>query len=268
MAIVASINTSGPLVSGSLATGHNGKFELPSYEDNWALWRYIDDAPPCRCCSIMSAIDDGMWHCASSGRRWLLLDEPLDLTQPHHEGLCKGNCRFHPMNNADMARWQRGMLAGLGWGDLWAEEEALRESRLSAEAKAARDAAREAALLEQERKDAIERETRERERKADRVAIRVGVFCKQKAQKVHQPCKFLYNCQGTPARPTTRRVTTECWSYEYTDPVTGKRMAPHVCDRMHPGEPGWCAEWDGNPSYKPETFRHFPDEKSNTFRRF
>ena len=89
--------------------------------------------------------------------------------------------------------------------------------------------------------------------KAERVAIRVGAMCtKRRAEiaKVAQPCKFLYNCQGTPARPTTLSVTTECWSHEYTDPVTGAKIAKHVCDRMHPGEEGWLREWSTDRNFR------------------
>ena len=90
--------------------------------------------------------------------------------------------------------------------------------------------------------------------KAERVAIRVGAMCTKRRSeivKVAQPCKFLYNCQGTPARPTTLSVTTECWSHEYTDPVTGATIAKHVCDRMHPGEEGWLHEWDTDRNFRP-----------------
>lgn len=89
--------------------------------------------------------------------------------------------------------------------------------------------------------------------KAERVAIRVGAACtKRKApiNKIAQPCKFLYDCQGTPARPTTMRVTTECWSHEYTDPVTGAKIVKHVCDRMHPGEAGWLPQWNTDRTFK------------------
>ena len=89
--------------------------------------------------------------------------------------------------------------------------------------------------------------------KAERVAVRVGAMCtkrKTPIQKVAQPCKFLYNCQGTPARPTTLSVTTECWSHEYTDPATGAKIVKHVCDRMHPGEEGWLKQWNTDRNFK------------------
>jgi len=90
--------------------------------------------------------------------------------------------------------------------------------------------------------------------KAERVAIRNGAACNRHGakaiQKRAEPCKFLYNCQGTPARPTTLGVTTECWSHEYTDPKTGAFVAKHVCDRLHPGEAGWLPEWNTDRRFK------------------
>jgi hypothetical protein len=90
--------------------------------------------------------------------------------------------------------------------------------------------------------------------KAERVAIRNGAACNRHGAKLIQkraePCKFLYNCQGTPARPTTLGVTTECWSHEYKDPKTGAIVAKHVCDRLHPGEAGWLKEWNTDRRFK------------------
>lgn len=225
---------------------------VASYSDNWVLWEdVIDGREPCTCCSAME-IENGIWACKKTGRNWLLLNEPVDINKPHDEGVCTGNCSYHPMNYPELARWKRGIQAGRSWGDLWFEEEQYRLALQSAEQRAAERAAADAALKEQEERDRIAREASAMSRKAERVAVRVGVYRKEKSKKIMQPCKFLYNCQGTPAKPTTRRVTTECWSHEYTDPETGKRIVRHVCDRMHPGEEGWCKEWDGNPYYKPE----------------
>ncbi len=91
--------------------------------------------------------------------------------------------------------------------------------------------------------------------KAERVAIRVGACCTKRSQAATQkrpePCKFLYSCVGTPARSTTRHVSSECWSHEYTDAVTGQKIIKHVCDRLHPGDEGWLAEWNTDRHFKP-----------------
>ena len=91
--------------------------------------------------------------------------------------------------------------------------------------------------------------------KAERTAIRNGAARNRNGAinivKKQEPCKFLYDCQGTPARPTTMRVSTECWSHEYTHPETGKVIAKHVCDRLHPGEEGWCEQWNTDRLWKP-----------------
>lgn len=92
------------------------------------------------------------------------------------------------------------------------------------------------------------------QQKAERVAIRVGLSCTKRPQavnKIAQPCKFLYNCQGTPAKPTSKAVTTECWSWEYKDPKTGAMIKKHACDRLHPGEEGWLKQWQTDRTYKP-----------------
>ncbi len=218
------------------------------------LWSEVDGRSPCGCCTPLE-VDDGVWTCRRSGRRWLMVDSPADLPDftglPHDTAGCRGSCKRHPLMTAEIARWNRGIQAGQSWGDLWYEEEQERMRQQSEAQRAAERAAKEAELREQEERDRLACEAAAMARKAERVAVRVGVYRKQRSEKIMQPCKFLYNCQGTPARPTTRRVTTECWSHEYTDPETGKRIVKHVCDRMHPGEEGWCKEWDGNPSYRP-----------------
>lgn len=69
-------------------------------------------------------------------------------------------------------------------------------------------------------------------------------------KKIMQPCKFLYSCKGTPGKPTTRGISSECWAFEYKDPITGEIRKPRVCDRLHPGEPGWRSEWARNRTFK------------------
>ena len=52
------------------------------------------------------------------------------------------------------------------------------------------------------------------------------------AERLAQPCKFLYDCQGTPAKPTKTCVSSKCWSH-----------AEGVCIRAHPGDALWQPEW-------------------------
>lgn len=122
------------------------------------------------------------------------------------------------------------------WWSLHAEELLATENRLAAEYAATR-AQREAA-------EAAAVEAFERKNKVERKAIQMGLSCNRHGvaaiRKIAQPCKFLYNCEDTPARPTTKHITTECWSH-----------AKGVCDRMHPGEAGWHAEWQNDRTFKP-----------------
>ena len=88
-----------------------------------------------------------------------------------------------------------------------------------------------------------EREAYRRKNKAERVACRDG-FTRTKTravlQRVAEPCKFLYSCQGTPARPTTNHVSSECWSH-----------AEGVCIRAHPGDALWQPQWMADRRWKP-----------------
>jgi hypothetical protein len=122
------------------------------------------------------------------------------------------------------------------WWQLFADDLMPVEQRLAAEYAATRP--------EREAAAAAAVEAFDRKTKVERTAIRVGASCNKHGaaaiRKVAQPCKFLYNCKGTPARPTTMHVTTECWSH-----------ASGVCDRMHPGETGWAPQWQTDRTFKP-----------------
>jgi len=76
-----------------------------------------------------------------------------------------------------------------------------------------------------------------------------------KLEKKACPCARLYSCVGDKstggAKPTTRHVSSECWSHERVDPETGALLKPHKCPWLHPGEPGWRAEWNSNRLFKP-----------------
>lgn len=224
------------------------------YRDNWVLWADCDNAvrSPCRCCSCGDAVDATSWTCSVSGRRWLILDAPPDLTAEHSADVCCGDCAQHPLLTPDLARVYRAMAAGVSWGDLMLEEEAAADAALSPEELVAKRAYEAECRARDDARRKVEMAAAECRLKAERVAVRTGAACGKKAvvRKVAQPCKFLFNCQGSPAKPTSKTVTTECWSHEYTDPSTGRRVVKHACDRLHPGEEGWLPQWNGNPSYR------------------
>lgn len=190
-----------------------------------------------------------------TGDKWEIIIDPLSRESPHSVERCHGiSCKYHPVITPEIARWERRMyFAGETWGEIWADEEFEMRRSMSPEDKAKKEAEEEAELRAKEEQDEIERKAKLCERYVERTAVRVGVYRKEKLSKIMQPCKFLYACEGHPGKPTTNRVTTECWAHEYTDPLTGELKTPRVCDRIHPDEPGWCKEWDGNPKYRPTT---------------
>jgi len=76
-----------------------------------------------------------------------------------------------------------------------------------------------------------------------------------KLEKKECPCARLYSCVGDKstggAKPTTRHVSSECWSHERVCPETGARLKPHKCPWLHPGEPGWHAQWNTDRLWRP-----------------
>ena len=76
-----------------------------------------------------------------------------------------------------------------------------------------------------------------------------------KLEKKACPCARLYSCVGDKstggAKPTTRHVSSECWSHERKCPETGALLAPHRCPWLHPGEPGWLPQWNTDRLFKP-----------------
>ena len=97
----------------------------------------------------------------------------------------------------------------------------------------------------------------EQQKVAEIVAIqaRRGVRRGDAVAKKPTPCSRLYSCVGDKstggAKPTTRHISSECWSHERTDPRTGQKVVKHVCPWLHPGEEGWMAEWETNRGWKP-----------------
>jgi hypothetical protein len=76
-----------------------------------------------------------------------------------------------------------------------------------------------------------------------------------KLEKKNAPCARLYSCVGDKStgglKPTTRHVSSECWSHERIDPETGELLTPHKCPWLHPGEPGWQAQWNTDRLWRP-----------------
>ena len=221
------------------------------YEKPWVLFDDVDSSDrsrqPCRCCSVAGAFeeDEDFWTCQTTGRRWLVVDAPPDMSKPHPAERCLGDCAFHRLMTPYIARYQRAALMGISWADLLDEEQDALDSLKSAEQLAyereKRSAAAAAAMRETELACAASHIRRVQEAQAYKYAER---------GKIYEPCKKLYSCEKTTVKgrelavPTTLHVSSECWRYVYTDPATGQIVKPRCCNWLHPGEDGWQDEWD------------------------
>ena len=123
-----------------------------------------------------------------------------------------------------------------------AEREANAEFYRAQEAKA---------LLAHQQKRIEEKVADESKMRLNREQLKSGLKMEKKAC----PCARLYSCVGDKstggAKPTTRHVSSECWSHERKCPETGALLAPHRCPWLHPGEPGWLPQWNTDRLFKP-----------------
>lgn len=218
------------------------------------IWVFNEDSFPCQCCNPAVAMDGGKWTCLSNKVSWLVVDEQPDLTKDHDACVCDGSCGdvFHKGTYLTFAYAQ---VIGLTWGDLywlWNREEL---SKLSAEEIAKRNAEEAERLAREEAQRDLESLSAKLAEKARNHEIKAHYKC-NKGKKESYPCKYLYSCVGERktggAKPTTLHISSECWSHAYTDPLTGERIEKHACWNLHPGEEGWCKEWETNRLFKPE----------------
>jgi len=165
---------------------------------------------------------------------------PADLYASQHDGWnCRGNCARHPLMVGDNAVFQAFVRNGVSWGDMALRDEAEAravESEAQRVARLKHDAEVEAAARLNE--EAIKREVYARD-----VAIRArkGLRKGDAVVKRAEPCKWVVG----------QFAGDECWAHEYTCPKTHNRVIKHTCDRLHPGEVGWCNEWLANPRWRP-----------------
>jgi len=190
-----------------------------------------------------------------NGWNYRILQE-LPLPADHADYMCEGNCPMHPlMNDPSISYMTKALALGVSFGDLLYEELqaiAASETWEDVAARKNREAAAAAAR-------AIAEETNKREIYARDTEIRskMGLKRGEKAPKRLEPCKWV----------TGEFKGEECWAHEYVDPVTyksaidrglseaaAKKLAftvKHTCQRIHPGEEGWCPEWLTNPRFRP-----------------
>jgi len=167
------------------------------------------------------------WQCPQNLRQEFA---EFDPTAPHSHEMCMGGCSTHPLMRPEFL---------YSW-----EELDERERKLKAAAMTETD--RQNALIEVA-DEKLEREmskaSLERDKYARHVKERAQMGQKKGAgpKKIQQPCKWVVG----------QFSSDECWAFEYTDPKTGVRERPHTCERLHPGEEGWCCEWLKNPRFEP-----------------
>ena len=75
-----------------------------------------------------------------------------------------------------------------------------------------------------------------------------GLYCDEKAPK----STWRKNAEGKLCAPMLKAITgSQCWAHEYVDPKTKALKKPHTCSMLHPGEDGWCAEWETDRNWAP-----------------
>lgn len=206
--------------------------------DNFWLPYDTREGSQCGCCNAADAISaSDVWQCQRfPERRWQLYPSAecgWDTVRrfQHPISACQGgNCEFHPLMRPEY-RLNLGDQADL-YEEWRAESETAAELEARLAAAAAERAAREIDA------EAIKRECYARDVKERTM---MGVRRGEAPKKLGLPCKWVIG----------EFKGDECWAYEYTDPKTGKRMCPHTCPRIHPGQTGWHNEWFNNRNWKP-----------------
>ena len=182
---------------------------------------------------------------------------------PHSSQLCSGSCPDHPLLTTSFLRAERLYTQwGIGWGDTVYDEMVQEEKNESADAKQKRLNAAAAADLQA----SLGIQSFDMKNYAEEVAITVrkGLKRHEESKKICKPCKWLYCNEAAPkalwfkgadgklCAPKVSYVTgAQCWAHEYVDPKTQVKKAPHKCPYLHPGEEGWCSEWQKNSLFSP-----------------
>ena len=229
--------------------------------EHWCAWGGNSiDLPLCRCCDGADAITEKLvWQCGRQPwKRWQLypaaeLGWTVQKCFDHPISECRGdNCAFHPLHRPEYPggpiqghggwRWTVNGVATnatdcfADFVDLCHEEKAAAETAIQ---RAQREAHERAQLEEL----AVASEVAVRERYAADVKQRAsrGLGRGEAPKTLVMPCKWVIG----------EFKGDECWAWEYTDPKTKKRVCPHTCNRLHPGQTGWHNEWFTNRNWKP-----------------
>jgi hypothetical protein len=135
--------------------------------------------------------------------------------------------------------------------DAYEEELMAKKAQREAVPEAVRRAEEERIKLAYLQRRIEEKVADESKARLNRDQLKSGV----KLEKKDCPCARLYSCVGDKstggAKPTTRHISSECWSHERVCPETGARLKPHKCPWLHPGEPGWHTQWNTDRLWRP-----------------
>ena len=168
----------------------------------------------------------------------------------HPTNVCYGNCPHHPLLQGFLVEAHVAIdIDGMSWGAYFYEEPL--SNLCSSEAHMAD--------MEVESKSFIMKNHAEKMAVVSKMGVKKGGA----ARKIQKPCKWLYCNESAPksqwrrdkdgklCAPSTGHIASECWAWEYTDPKTKVKKAPHTCPYLHPGEEGWCSQWLNNKQYDP-----------------
>ena len=159
----------------------------------------------------------------------------------HPVSFCTGGCSQHPLVEQSETFTIRESDT-YPWGD-WAYDGVM--EALAKETEQARtERLRKEELAEQENLKRAEALKQAQYAEQCKFKSSLGLKRGQKAAKIAQPCKCLYELKGRGY--TSTKVSSECWAHQYTD-AKGIFKAPHTCQYLHPGEEGWLSEWSNLP---------------------
>jgi hypothetical protein len=153
----------------------------------------------------------------------------------HDHNNCNGNCPIHFLLTDEIMFLYQGM----SWGNFVYYEEMKKEAQETLEERLARINKENARQALKE----LEISSYEMNIYAEKVKIRthIGIKKGQGIKKRAQPCKWVCG----------EHKGEDCWAHIRTDPMTGEKMSPLTCDRLHPGEEGWLDIWFDQPNYNP-----------------
>ena len=199
------------------------------------LYWVFSDVGPCSCDPAYAIDNDSVWRCNCGS--WPVLDaEPTGEMAERFAALAiKYAPQPTPAPLFPDLPYSFDDGAAL-WGDIMLDEAEAEFAALSTEQQALAQAASRKATADM----ALAAAAAER-----RVFAQIAVQrlrTQPAAGKLAEPCKFLYVANGG-KEPDSRTTCSECWRHEFVNPQTGKKEAPHACNRLHPGEAGWKEEW-------------------------